>query len=229
MAARPLNSIWKCTESAREFNPDTGMIIAELFDGTNAHSYWILVGFSPTGEELINAGGELQPTEVMVTLKAQSRPVHGGELVRIPLDTWNTYETNGWIIRVDMPSPQEVFPIYSMWKITDQGQANVDRMLGPFTTRADTIWMVHSILADPGTCMRQRILLLNITRAKQLQIPLDTQTPTRELRRLCLHAMNLYRIMGWIERVDVAGMDLDMHYNGYTENQYLIGANYCTS
>ena len=140
--------------------------------------------------------------------------------LEIPIDTMNTYVRNQWVRRVDVDSPQLMFPPQSMWKITTAGMANIAPNIALFLVDPNTIWMVRSVHLSPQNNMAQCIRFLNFT--------LFQQDGSRQEPRYELHKIAEYMREGWIERVDVEhlddhdvldeGMDCDEH----TQNQYLV-------
>jgi hypothetical protein len=179
---QPLSQ-WKVTALGVQLNAN-GRINATQFEGTAMDlTTWALIS--------VYAVNNNEPTCV-VLLDQLARNIH--ERVTMPIDTFNAYETNGWIRRVDIASPQNIFPVKSMWRTTALGFANLGARSA--FRLPDTIWMVQSVHLCAQYGMSQCMRFLNLSEHRRNPQARQNQP------RYPMHRIVTYLRNGWIERID---------------------------
>ena len=79
----------------------------------------------------------------------------------VRLSTALRYYRNGWITRIDHRRPENTFPLFSVWRITQAGVANIQ--IQRWIQNPTHYWRVREIYLDPVRHMRMTITLDNET------------------------------------------------------------------
>ena len=197
-----LNAVFRLTRTGCTQNA-TGRINAEAFHNMPWNDGFIVTAFE----------GSDQHNDVEVRFVSQKPPgaAHDGICdIRLPIVM--RYYDSDWIRRVDVRRPEDTFPIRSVWRITPEGAAPGRIPIRRFTANADHNWIVMGIFLDPQRHMRQTITLENVTRRENGEFMQS---------RYDIGMLFQWLALGWIERVDVAHIDVDTDMN-CAQNKYGI-------
>lgn len=127
-------------------------------------------------------------------------PMHN-DICDIRLATVMRYYRRYWIRRVDVRRPEETFPIRSVWRITQEGAVPGRIPIQRFTLNPDHNWVVMGIFSDPQRHMRMTIQLESITSRENGEFMSS---------RYDIGMIFQWLALEWIERVDVAHIDVDI-------------------
>ena len=212
-----LGAVFRLTRSGRQFDHQTGVINAAEFDRLPFDSSYILTAFMGADEDNYEEVRVVAQQSTLTNLIQQD----------IRIDEMETYYRNHWIARVDVGRPEETFPMRSVWKLKGEGAADgsVPRDLVPRFDRYPTHnWMVMAVWLDIRRHMAQMITLVDKTTVN------DDNVEFRQ--KLRLDMVYDWFLKGWIERVDVAHIDVDTDVDDMDDtmpqnlsvsmNQYII-------
>ena len=172
------------------------MINAQQFDHLPQNTSYILTAFMAADEH----------NEEEVRLLDQWSPNTRPRQLDMSVDDLETYYRRHWIERVDIGRPETTFPMRSVWTPTASGLPTEHRPrqgihIRDIRDNPTHNWMVVQLSWDREHHMSQRIILQDKTK-------LDDD---REIVKQNLHLEMVFNWfqMGWIERVDMARMDVD--------------------
>ena len=195
-----LNAVFRLTRIGCTIDPTTRRINAEAFHDMPWNVSFIVTALM--GTDLHN--------DVEVTFVAQKGPGdRHDDIADICLATVMRYYRRDWIRRVDVRRPEDTFPIHSVWRITPEGAAT-DAATGlprnipvrRFTANPDFNWIVTGIFLDAQRHSRQTIALEHVLYSEN-----DAFMQSRY--DIGMLFQWLAQDPPWIERVDVAHIDVD--------------------
>ena len=148
-----LNAVFRFTQQGATLNQNTGLINARALRNLHPQENFMVLAFNSTDH----------PNEIMIQFVSQETPAADGEVsVSIMrLSTALRYYRNGWIMRTDRRNPEKTFPLFSVWKITQAGVANIQNQR--WIRNPTHHWRVREIYLDPVRSMRMTITLDNET------------------------------------------------------------------
>ena len=183
-----LNAVFRFTRAGCTVNPATGRINAEALHDMPRFDGFIVTAFESSD----------QHNDVEVSFVSQSGQ---DEICDVRLATVMRYYGRDWIRRVDVSRPEETFPIRSVWRITQEGAQPRRIPIRRFTQNPDHNWVVMGIFLDPERHMRMTIRLESLT---------SRENGEYMGMRYDIGMLFQWLSLEWIERVDVANMDLEM-------------------
>ena len=186
-----LNAVFRFTRAGCTVNPATGRINAEALHDMPRFDGFIVTAFDSSD----------QHNDVEVRFVSQKPPIGNDIICDVRLDTVMTYVTNDWIRRVDARRPEVTFPIRSVWRLTQEGASPGRVPIRRFTQNPHHNWVVLGIFLDPERHMRMTIQLENETSRENGEFMSSRYDIGMFFQWLALE---------WIERVDVANMDIEM-------------------
>ena len=210
-----LGAIFRLTQRGRRRNLQTRMINAQQFDHLPQNTSYILTAFMAADEH----------NEEEVRLLDQWSPNNRPLQLDMSVDNLNTYYRRHWIERVNIGRPEITFPMLSVWRPTAEGlpareQPRRGIQIAAIRDNPTHNWIVLQLSWDREHHMSQRIILQDKTE-------LDDNG---EIVKKNLHLEMVFSWFqnGWIERVDMARMDVDSDMDAEDTDTFNAARNpYC--